>query len=574
MEYLEDQKINDIRKSADIVDIISSYIPLTPHGKNYFGVCPFHNDNNPSMSVSKEKQIYKCFSCGECGNVFTFIEKYENVSFLEAVKIVANKVGINVDINVKKNNENKNKNLYDIYDLSLKLYQNNINTKFGLKAKSYLSSRKIDEEIIKEFNIGLSLRKNTLLTDLLLNKGYNYDELLDSGLIVKKDYGYIDIYSNRIMFPLHNLEGQVVGYSGRIYDTESDSKYINTKETKIFKKGEILYNYHRAKESIRNKDEVIIVEGFLDVIRLYTVGIKNVVAMMGTAVTSKQASLIKRLSKNVILMFDGDGAGEKATESASKELISIGVTPKVVRLEENLDPDEYILKYGKNKIIGKLENPMSITEFKLNYYKKGKNLEILEDQADYINTVIKSLNEIDDDILREITLKKISDESKLDINLLRSKLEPIKIEEKKEIIIPKVNKYEKAQMYLLYYMLNNKEVVNLYAKKVKYIPNNEYRLLARFIYQFCEKNNYVTEADLISAINDDILKNILKKIQILDLKENYTLEEINDYIDTINEFNVKNEIKRLNDELKKEADFEKQSEILAKIVELRGDNSD
>ena len=151
----------------------------------------------------------------------------------------------------------------------------------------------------------------------------------------------------------------------------------------------MLYNYHRAKDSIRQKDEVIIVEGSLDVIRLYTVGIKNVVAMMGTAVTTKQAHLIKRLSKNVILMFDGDGAGEKATESASKELIAIGVTPKVVRLEENLDPDEYILKYGQNKIIGKLENPISITEFKLSYYKKGKNLGVLEEQADYINEVIK-----------------------------------------------------------------------------------------------------------------------------------------------------------------------------------------
>ena len=409
-----------------------------------------------------------------------------------------------------------------------------------------------------------------MLTDLLINKGYSYNELIDSGLVNKSQYGYIDIYSDRIMFPLHNLEGKVVGYSGRIYDSQSDSKYINTKETKIFKKGEMLYNYHRAKDSIRQKDEVIIVEGFLDVIRLYTVGIKNVVAMMGTAVTTKQAHLIKRLSKNVILMFDGDGAGEKATESASKELIAIGVTPKVVRLEENLDPDEYILKYGQNKIIGKLENPISITEFKLSYYKKGKNLGVLEEQADYINEVIKSLNEIDDDILREITLNKISEESKIDINLLRNKLEPKKAvpTEPKEVKLPKMNKYEKAQMYLLYYMLNSKEVVNLYAKKVRYIPENEYRLLARFIYQFYQENNYVSEADLISVTNNDILENVLKKIQKLNLKETYTLEEINDFIDTINEFNIKEEIKKLNEDLKKETDFEKQSEILGKIAEL------
>lgn len=576
MELLSQQKINEIRQNIDIVDVISNYVKLTPHGKNYFGVCPFHNDSNPSMSVSKEKQIYKCFSCGECGNVFTFIQKYENVSFIEAVKIVANIEGITLDVNIQKKDNDKYKNLYEIYELSLKLYQNNINTKLGLNAKSYLLSRQIDDEIIKEFNIGLALKKKNLLTDLLINKGYNYEELIDSGLVSKNDYGYNDIYNDRIMFPLHNLEGKVIGYSGRIYESNSDSKYINTKETKIFKKGEILYNYHRAKDYIRQKDEVIIVEGFLDVIRLYTVGIKNVVAMMGTAVTSKQANLIKRLSKNVILMFDGDSAGEKATESASKELLNIGVTPKVVRLEENLDPDEYILKYGQNKIIGKLENPKSITEFKLSYYKKGKNLEVLVDQADYINTVINSLNEIEDDILREITLNKISEESKIDINLLRSKLQPNKVvkTELKETKMPKINKYEKAQMYLLYYMLNNKEVVNLYAKKVKYIPNEEYRRLARFIYQFCQENNYVNEADLISVINNDILESVLKRIQILDLKESYTLDEINDYIDTINEFNIKSEIKRLNEELKNEADFSKQREILMKIVELRGDNND
>lgn len=580
MELLNQNQINEIRKSVDIVDIISNYVPLSPHGKNFFGVCPFHNDSNPSMSVSKEKQIYKCFSCGEYGNVFTFVQKYENVSFMEAIKIIADKAGINVNINVKSNNiDDKNKNLYEIYDLSLKLYQNNINTKQGITAKEYLKNRKIDEEIIKEFNIGLSLKNRTLLTDLLVKKNYSYNDMYDSGLVVKNDFGYSDIYFDRIMFPLYDISGRVVGYSGRIYDKEkSTSKYINTKETKIFKKGELLYNYHRAKDYARTKDEIIVVEGFLDVIRLYTIGIKNVIAMMGTAVTVKQANLIKRLSKNVILMFDGDSAGEKATESASKELLNIGVTPKIVRLEENLDPDEYILKYGSNKIIGKLENPITITEFKLSYYKKDKNLESLEDKADYINAVIKSLNEINDDILREITLNKISEESKIDIEILRSKLKPpeikIEIPKKEEFKKKRIDKYEKAQMYLIFYMLNSKEVVKLYEHKVKYIPIDEYRLLARSIYKFYQDNKYVSEADLISVINDDILISTLKKIQNLDLKENYKLEEINDYIDTINEYNIKNEIKRLNEELKKEVDFEKQSEILVKIVELRGDISD
>ncbi|MEG0826341.1 MAG: DNA primase [Bacilli bacterium] len=575
MELLTQEQINDIRKSVDIVDIISNYVSLTAHGKNYFGICPFHNDNNPSMSVSKEKQIYKCFSCGERGNVFTFIQKYENISFLEAVRIVALKSGIEININIQDKQIEKNKELYDIYKLSLKLYQNNINTKHGLEAKEYLKQRQIDDEIIKQFEIGLAIKDRTLLTSLLVNKNYTYENMLKSGLIIKNEYGYSDIYCNRIMFPLYDTVGKIVGYSGRIYNEKNNSKYINTKETEIFKKGELLYNYHRAKDQARITDTIIIMEGFLDVIRVYSIGITNCVATMGTAVTKNQAILIKRLAKNVILCFDGDEAGIKATESCSKELINIGIIPKVVCLEEELDPDEYILKYGEKVFKQKIDNPITITEFKLSYYKKNKNLNQVEDKAQYINEIIKSLNEINDDILREITLTKISEESKIDIELLKSKLNAkITFIPKKVPNKIKLNKYQKAEMYLLYYMINNQEVIKIYNHKVKYLPTEKYRILARSITQFYKENNCISEADLISSFNNNELIDSLKEISNLELKDTYTLEEINDYIDVISEYNIKEELIRLNEELKKEIDSERQSEILEKIVELRGDNND
>ncbi len=570
MEMISEQKLNEIRKSVDIVDIISEYVPLTKRGKNFFGICPFHNDNNPSMSVSNEKQIYKCFSCGASGNVFTFLQNYENITFIEAVKKVADKANIDLNINTKVK-QNKNEKLYEIYNTSLKLYQNNINTKEGLEAKEYLKKRKIDEDLIKEFEIGLSLKNNKVLTEMLIKKGFSYEDINKSGLAVKNDFGYSDIYYDRIMFPLHDLNGKVVGYSGRVYNKEDQSKYINTRETEIFKKGELLYNSHRAKDHIRKEDSVIIVEGFMDVIRCFSIGVKNCIALMGTSMTKTQANLIRKLSRNVILCFDGDAAGEKATESASMEFINMGITPKIIRLEENLDPDDYIIKKGTEKFKEKLTNPMTVTDFKLNYYKKGKNLSQAEDQAAYINEVIKSLNEIDDDILREITLNKISEEAKIDINLLKSKI--VKQEKKEEVNKQiKLNKYQKAEMFLLYYMANSNEVAKMYEHKLGYLPTKEYRELARSIVNFYEDNADGIIADLINYLDEDLLKT-LNTLLDLNLKDNYSLEEINDYIETINEYNVKNEIQRLRGKLK-EADFQEQEEILKKIVELIGVEND
>ena len=234
-----DAEIERIRKSANIVDIISSYVPLTQKGKNYFGVCPFHEDHSPSMSVSEEKQIYKCFSCGAAGNVFTFVSEYENVKFLEAVKIVADKCGIPFHGTIKKEKPKNNEQEYEIMNLALKFYQNNLNSKEGMKAKKYLRVRNLDEDVIKEFDLGLALGGNYSLNKLLTNKKYSLDVIERLGL-VNQNNGYVnDVFQRRIMFPIHDLEGNVVGFTGRIYEDTNQAKYINSKESNIFKKGQI-----------------------------------------------------------------------------------------------------------------------------------------------------------------------------------------------------------------------------------------------------------------------------------------------------------------------------------------------
>lgn len=575
---LLNDEINQIRSSVNIVDIISGYIPLTPRGKNFFGVCPFHDDHSPSMSVSKEKQIYTCFTCGATGNVFKFVMNYENVSFLEAVNIVANKAGIKTDIRVssKIKRDDKYKELYEIYDISQKLYRNNLSASVGLHAREYLSKRGIDADVIKEFGIGLSLKKNTMLSDFLIKKNFKMQAILKSGLVNQNVNGYYDMYYNRIMFPLWNLNGQVVGFSGRIYDTKDSSKYINTKETDIFKKGELLYNFHRAKDEARRVDTIIIMEGFMDVIRAYTVGIKNVVATMGTAVTKNQALLIKRMAKNVVLCFDGDSAGGKATMSCSEVLATIGVIPKVVRLEENLDPDEYIIKYGKDAFLNKLDNPINIMDFKLNYLKENKDLSNQVEYSNYIKEMLLELVKTDDDILISLTLNKISEESKLSVEFLEKQLNSLKGEKKieeKPIInkepIHKKNKYEIACQNLLYYMMTDSKVINKYISNNVYMPILKYQTLAREICHFYNNNNYISQADMFTVLQNNDLIHTLEEITSLSLKDNFSDEEIDDYIHVIYQYNVEEQTKKLKLELKKEMNASKKALIAQKIMDLR-----
>lgn len=575
--------INEIRNSIDIVDVISKYVPLAPHGKNFLGVCPFHDDHSPSMSVSKEKQIYKCFSCGAAGNVFDFVMDYENVSFPEALKIISDITGISIKgINIKSSNRDINKNLYDIYDVSSKLYINNLNTSYGVSAKEYLHNRGISDELIREFDIGLSLKERDLLTRFLVKKSFPEKDMLDSGLIVRNDYGFSDIYINRIMFPLYDVSGKIVGYSGRIYTDEDIAryknnheipKYINTRETAIFKKGEMLYNYHRAKESCRKKNVVIITEGFMDVIRLHSVGITNVVAVMGTAFTKEHIKLIRKLARDVILCFDGDEAGAHATLSCIDLLQEYNITPKIVRLEENLDPDEYILKYGKDKFNDKLENPINVMDFKLSYLKNNKDLTSSVDAASYVNSVIDALRKIDDETLVEISLKKLSEESKLDIDFLRDRLSSVEVvHEVKPVIKEKkeIDMYDKAQMWLIYYMFNNDFAVEMYDKEVTYMPNDKFRKLATYISCFYKEHGFVNVADLMTYLYEfDGMKEVVSEILSLDLPDKCNKNDIKDCIFTIRDYNIKNEIFRLQRELANETDKLKKLEIGNKIVELK-----
>ena len=568
------EEIINIQRKTNIVDIIKDYVPLAQKGKNYFGICPFHDDHNPSMSVSEEKQMYKCFVCGNSGNVYNFIMEYEKVSFIEAVKIVAEKIGIIIDVNnINKEVDNKYSNLYDIYDISYKFYQNNLNTAYGKEAKKYLLDRNIDENIIRQFNIGLSL-SNSELYSVLKKKGFSDNDILSSCVALEKNGKIYDLYKNRIMFPLYDLQGKVVGFSGRIYTKSDESKYINTKETKIFKKGELLYNYHVAKKIARSEKNIIVVEGFMDVIRLSTIGINNVVATMGTAVTKHQAELIKKLALNIILMFDGDKAGEKATESYIQQFGQDDSNIKVVRLEDNLDPDEYILKNGKDKMIEHLTHPISIYDFKLSVYQKDIDFSNSKDVSNYINIMVNEINKIDDDIVRNLEIKKLSKLTSVDENIIISKIKPnnnkrIQINNIKPKNI-KTTKYEKASRYILHHMINDNNAILYYYNNLSYLPFDNERKLANEIVKFYKKYDSFNLNDFIIYLNDNKeLVNLVIDIDSMNLSNEESNDDLDDYFSVIKQYLYDNQIKKLTNELKLETNDIKRKEIAQKIVDLK-----
>lgn len=574
MPKIEPSVINEICNNLDIVDVISNYVDLKPRGNNYFGLCPFHPEKTPSFVVSKDKQIFHCFGCEPpvTGNVISFIMKKEELSFLEALQKCAELAGI--DIGLKNYKEEKVTNIYQkIYEDASKLYQNSIFTVEGRTAREYLNNRGITEDIIKEFGIGLAINRRDVLTKYLKNKKYEYKDLIKSGLI-QENNGFYDIYRNRVMIPIEDENGLVVGFSGRSLDKNDPNKYINSQTSDIFKKSELFYNFYRAKEEIKKNNRIMIMEGFFDVISSNVAGIKYAVATMGTAVTKQHIQKLKHLNKEVILCFDGDKAGIKATLACSNELLKNGIVPKIVSLEDNMDPDEYVRTQGADKFKSKVMNPISYIDYKFSYLKQLYNLNDSIELAKYVNEIIDDLKNITDDTEREIAINKLATVSSLDKNFIKDKL--IIKEEKIVKVIPKeVKKIEdkyikEAEEKLLYYMLIDKNVILMYKKRVKHLPDQEYRDLANDIRFFYDDYNYINVSDFMNTLlTNEVKMNTLSKVLSLNLNEKYKQEELDEYIKAVNDYNVLNNIKTLKEKVLNSNGQKTKTEIAEEILKIR-----
>lgn len=577
MVMISNEEINAIRKNCNIVDVISSYVPVTLKGKDYKCVCPFHDDHSPSMSISTSKQIYKCFSCGAAGNVFTFVQNYENVSFIEAVKIVAEKIGYQISGVFKQETVLRYQKEYDLMELVNKYYENNINTRNGLLAKEYLHNRGLSDEDISKFRIGLALDEATTLKNILEKKGYTIKVLEDLGLVNVAAGNAYDVFRGRITFPLYDTEGHVIGYSARIYRGEQVAKYINTKETYLYKKGNYLYNYHLAKDEAKRSKKLIIVEGQMDAIRLYINGVKNVVALMGTALTKEQVELIKRLRCTVILGLDGDEAGKTATLKNGEILVQNNIKVEVVRISLKKDPDEYVFTYGIDGYIKMLDNPVDYLDFKLETLKSSINAENTLELTNYVNKVLDDLKTIKDPIYLDLSLTKLSKSSNIAKDVLKERLNEISSLQtitqevfKKEEVVEKQsqNLLDKITKKMLYYMLNDRKYVLEYQEKIGYFPNKIYRGIANEIVFFIGKNYNITVADFISYIsyNETFSGEVLK---ILEEDEDVSDENFELIVKSYQKQKDKEDIELLKKELASELDRNRQLQILEQIRKIK-----
>ena len=570
MAFISKELIDEVKSKNDIVDIIGSYINLNDKNK---ALCPFHNDHSPSFSVHPDKQIYKCFSCGESGNVITFVEKFLGISFQEAVKLLADKSGIKLNISTPKKTTRFDK-YYEITDTANKYFKNNIFSNDGQKALKYLSDRFVDKQIINEFNIGLST--NNKLHEILAKK-YNLEDLLKIDIVREVDNKIYDTFQNRIMFPIIDEDNNVVGFSGRKYlknDLEDKqlSKYVNSRETDIFIKSKIFYNINNALPNIKKSKEIIITEGFMDTIRMVSIGYNNTVALMGTAFTKEHLDKIIKYKCKVVLNLDQDNAGVLGTISIGDELIKNNIDVSVIVFDDYKDSDEYIINKGKDAFDIAYKNRISFIDFKLNYLKSNKNMKDSTDISKYINEAIKSLNEIDDDILKELKIKELSREFGIDESVIKNK---IKISSKKEVkkeekfTKKRYDKYDISEIRILYLMLNYDDVILYFENGLGYLIHDNMMALAYKIVEFRNDYGYFNYSDFIDYISDnESLNETVKEIMRYHNEDEYTESELEDYFDTIKEYSVKKRINELKREMNETLDVNKKIELANKINKI------
>ena len=411
MSRISEATIEQIRTTADIVDVISRYIELKKKGRNFFGLCPFHGEKTPSFSVNPEKQIYKCFGCGEGGGTINFIMGIDKLNFIEATKKLGQMYNIQIDsINNNSRSSNLKSQLLEINLNTAKFYQKQIHSNMGMKIKEYLYKRDFDDKIIDDFSLGYSFNKPNQLLKYLQQMNFKSEALKKSGLFFENDKGYFDRFRGRLIFPINNKNGEIIGFAGRIIKKNDNiAKYINSPETPIYNKSKIFYGLDKSSEFIKKEDSVIIVEGYFDLMQLVKNGIKNVVAISGTSFTDMHASIIKQYTKNIYIAFDGDTAGKKAAIRTGYILLKNSIDSKIIEIPENHDPDDWVKSKGPNIFLDSLNSAIHTINFHYNLFNKNEDKSI----NNFIEESINEITYINEPIFRELSAKRLSDITKV-----------------------------------------------------------------------------------------------------------------------------------------------------------------
>jgi len=563
---MRNNNIEDVLARTDIIEVIGSYIPLKRAGSNYKAPCPFHDEKTASFIVSEKKQIFKCFGCGIAGNAITFVRDYEKISFYEALKKLAQKIGIALHTDKKSSQKRSQYDiLYSIYKKANAFFKENLQ-KHGSFARDYLQSRSVSKNTIDQLELGFSLNSYNALYSHLFKSEFRPDDLAKSGLFSNSANGMIDTFRDRLMFPIHSITGKIVAFGGRIlHKQENTGKYINSPTTDIYTKGNELYGLYFTRYNISRLDQALICEGYMDYLRLFESGFTNAVASLGTSLTSKQIGLLERYTNNFYLLYDGDKAGIKAAVRACSEILKRGLVANIVSLPDQEDPDSFIVKYGKDKLKSYIDNSVDFFKFLSNdtilTYNEKQKIELL----------LESVKEIQDPVNREILVKNISEIFSISSNSLLAKLKQtrhrFKKKDKQRNESNELDRYKEERL-VIKILINDISSHKKVAQELKsdYFLSDVYKnIFENILYQLHEE---IKKPMILEMFNDSEIQKVVASILLEDHQDLSLIDIIRDiklrkYKDDLRKTDALMQKDSSNSEVKSE-----RKKLVSKISEL------
>ena len=566
--------INEVRNSVNIVDVISQYVSLEKKGKDYIGLCPFHQEKTPSFTVNEEKQFFKCFGCGKGGNVYKFLMYKDNLTFPESVEQVANFAHISMPSGYSNHQTNSNltpvmkinQDAADFYHRVL------VTTRAGERGMAYAKKRELDKKTIDHFGIGYAPQQENLLLLYLRGKNYQDDDLVKSGLFIQSKSGELyDRFRDRLMFPLSDESGRVIAFSGRrLSNDKTEAKYMNSPETEIFTKSKLLFHFAEAKKAAREEKHLVLYEGYMDVIAAYKAGVKSGIASMGTSLTDEQVYMMRRNNRNIIINYDGDNPGVHAAERAVQMFKQAGgFNIGVVVLPEGLDPDEYVKKYGEDKYYSEVKGALSATDFLLKRLAKKFNLNNDLDRINYLNEAVKEISNISDPVQQDLYLRKIVDENKVSFEALKANLlhevkcnrranrhkngDPYVDKTRPVVDLPTQDKNATAvdpvQLRLLYLFLKSDQAREYLLARHFLFPSKEFAQLEELWLKFIETHENPTVGDFYDFIPEQ-LQGIIESAELAEMPEDFDDHEIDDQIQMLEKRKINLQLDKLMKKIK------------------------
>jgi len=570
MARLSDELIEEIREHNDIVELISEYVPLKKQGKNYAGLCPFHEEKKPSFSVSPQRQIFHCFGCGMGGNIFKFLMGYQKMSFLDAVRFLADRAHITLPARSTDGDSSQYEALYKANHLAAAHYYQQLQESADAeKARRYLDRRGFTAPIVERFRLGYAPPGWDGLINRARRRGIDPETLYRAGLVLKRDFaeGYYDRFRDRLIFPITNVSGKFIGFGGRVLEETDEVKYINSPETPIYQKGRVLYGLHQASQAIRQAGRAVIVEGYTDLLSLVQAGVDNVVASLGTALTHPQARLLSRYAKEAILLYDADSAGVAAAERGADMLLGAGLSVRVLSLPAGMDPDQAIREKGADYIVEALSRAETLLDFKLRYLLERQDNTSISSQAEVIEALGRTVAMVADPIKRGLYVREIAERLKIKEELVilaidrasprrkRKQEAPVTVD---EMVTEGAELLERKILALL---LQNPDTIPNWREKIltEDFSHPDHRRIAERLLT-SDRSVPKTSANLINTLSDMNLDSLISELCFLEV-EGEPVRMLTDSARKLANDRMQSELRRLNEELRQAEQAKDQARI-------------